>query len=156
MTARAFDAVLFKDETPGSSAFIVVPFSVPEVYGVRGIFRVKGTADGVEYSAAYAPYSGKHWMVVRKDLMDAIGKGIGDSVHFVLEPDTAPRVITPPDDFAGALAENDVAQATWDKLAYTHKKEFVSWIEGAKKAETRERRIGKAVEMIAEGQVRKK
>ncbi len=156
MTAREFDAVLFKDETPGASAFIEVPFSVPEVYGVRGIFRVKGTADGVEYSAAYAPYSGRHWMVVRKDLMDVIGKGVGDSVHFVLEPDTAPRIVTPPDDFAAALAENDVAQATWDKLAYTHKKEFVLWIDEAKKRETRERRIAKAVEMIAEGQVRKK
>jgi hypothetical protein len=156
MTAREFDAVLFKDETPGASTFIEVPFSVPEVYGVRGVFRVKGTADGVEYSAAYAPYSGRHWMVVRKDLMDAIGKGVGDSVHFVLEPDTAPRVVTPPDDFAAALSENDIAQATWDKLAYSHKKEFVSWIDEAKKRETRDRRIAKAVEMIAEGLVRKK
>ena len=156
MTAREFDAVLFKDETPGSSAFIEVPFSVPEVYGVRGIFRVKGTADGVEYSAAYAPYSGRHWMVVRKDLMDVIGKGVGDSVHFVLEPDTAPRVINAPEDLAAALSENDIAQAIWDKLAYTHKKEFVLWIDEAKKRETRDRRIAKAVEMIAEGQVRKK
>ena len=156
MTLREFDAVLFKDETPGSSAFIEVPFSVYEVYGVRGIFRVKGTADGVEYSAAYAPYSGKHWMVVRKDLMDILKKGPGDSVHFALEPDTAPRVITAPDDFAAALAENDIAQAAWDKLAYSHKKEYVSWIDEAKKRETRDRRIEKAVEMIAEGQVRKK
>lgn len=156
MTAREFDAVLFKDETPGSSAFIVVPFSVPEIYGVRGVFRVKGTADGHPYSAAYAPYGGKHWMVCRKELMDAIGKGPGDSVHFVLEPDTSPRIVTPPDDFFAALSENDVALARWETLAYTHKKEFVSWIGEAKKQETRERRIAKAVDMIAEGQVRKK
>jgi len=59
--------------------------------------------------------------------------------------------IVPPDDFRRAMEENGVALEIFEKLAYTHRKEYVRWIEEAKKPETRARRIEKAVAMIAEG-----
>ena len=42
----------------------------------------------------------------------------------------------------------------FDKFSYTHKKEYVQWIEGAKKQETRENRIKKAIEQIGGGKKR--
>ena len=66
-----------------------------------------------------------------------------------MERDTEERIIEPPDDLAKALKENKDAKAVWEKLSYTHKKEYVMAIEEAKKAETRTRRIEKSVEMIA-------
>lgn len=157
MPAHDFDAVLLKDpDSPNAWSYITVPFSVFDAYGERGPLRVTGTVDGVPYDATLSPYGGHHTMVVRRATLDVIGKGPGDTIHVVIEPDTAPRVLTVPDDFAEALAEHDIAGPAWEKLAYSHRKEYVDWIADAKKRDTRERRIAKALDMIAEGQVRKR
>ena len=73
------------------------------------------------------------------------------TVPVTMERDTEPRVITPPADFARALKSNKDAQATWDKLSYTHRREHVEHIEEAKKPETRLRRIEKSVAALAAG-----
>lgn len=56
-----------------------------------------------------------------------------------------------PADLAGALAKSDAARATWDAMAPSHRKEYVGWLEDAKKADTRARRLEKAIEMMAAG-----
>jgi hypothetical protein len=62
------------------------------------------------------------------------------------------RAVKAPRDLAEALATNEAARALWDGMAYSHRKEYVGWIEEAKKAETRARRVEKAVAMMASGQ----
>ena len=62
-----------------------------------------------------------------------------------VQPDTAPREVTVPADLADALAHDSAAQRFFDALSYTHRKEWVRWIEEAKKAETRMARIANAV-----------
>ena len=59
-----------------------------------------------------------------------------------------------PEDFQQALDNNPKVKEVFDKFSYSHRKEYVEWIEGAKKQETRENRVKKAVEMIAEGRKR--
>jgi uncharacterized protein YdeI (YjbR/CyaY-like superfamily) len=59
-----------------------------------------------------------------------------------------------PEDFQLALDNNPKVKEVFEKFSYTHKKEYVEWIEGAKKQETRENRVKKAIEMIAEGKKR--
>jgi len=49
---------------------------------------------------------------------------------------------------------HDVRSSSSEPGSSTHKKEYVQWIEEAKKQETREKRIQKAIEMIAEGRKR--
>jgi hypothetical protein len=61
------------------------------------------------------------------------------------------RVIEVPADLKKALAKNKKALATFENFAFTHRKEYVQWVTGAKKQETRDRRIAKAVEMITAG-----
>jgi len=61
------------------------------------------------------------------------------------------KVVIVPDDFQKALNNNPKALQVFDKFAYTHRKEYVRWIEEAKKQETRENRIIKAIERISEG-----
>ncbi len=90
-------------------------------------------------------------MVVKKEIRQAIGKSAGDTVKVVMEIDTEPRIVVVPEDFQQALENDTKAKETFEAFSYTHKKEYVEWIEGAKKQETRENRIKKAVEMIAEG-----
>jgi uncharacterized protein YdeI (YjbR/CyaY-like superfamily) len=59
--------------------------------------------------------------------------------------------VTVPGDLAAALEHDDTARATFDGLSYTHRKEWVRWIEEAKKAETRASRLDKTVESLRAG-----
>lgn len=56
-----------------------------------------------------------------------------------------------PDDLRIALRKNKAAQKTYDSFSYSNKKEYVVWITGAKREETRERRLRTALEWMAEG-----
>jgi uncharacterized protein YdeI (YjbR/CyaY-like superfamily) len=56
--------------------------------------------------------------------------------------------VVEPEDFARALDADHAARAAYDRLAYTHKREPVLAIQSAKKAETRARRIEKALETL--------
>ncbi len=66
----------------------------------------------------------------------------------------AKKPITVPTDFRAALAKSTKAKATWDGFAPSHKREYLQWITEAKQDATRERRIGQAIEWIAEGKQR--
>jgi uncharacterized protein YdeI (YjbR/CyaY-like superfamily) len=59
-----------------------------------------------------------------------------------------------PDDFASALAGATSAQLTYDGLSPSHRWEYLDWITSAKRNETRAKRIGEAVAMLAEGKRR--
>jgi|WetSurMetagenome_2_1015567.scaffolds.fasta_scaffold750723_2 uncharacterized protein YdeI (YjbR/CyaY-like superfamily) len=61
------------------------------------------------------------------------------------------RNLTLPLDLVLALAGNEPAKAAFDKLPYAHQKEYLEWIESARKAETRQSRIAKALEMLLKG-----
>jgi uncharacterized protein YdeI (YjbR/CyaY-like superfamily) len=49
---------------------------------------------------------------------------------------------------AAALADDPIAAAAWDKLAYSHRKEHARAISEAKAEDTRARRVAKAVAML--------
>jgi uncharacterized protein YdeI (YjbR/CyaY-like superfamily) len=68
-----------------------------------------------------------------------------------VEPDTAPRTIEIPKELVKEFKKDKDAQAFFDKLSYTHQKEYVNWINEAKKEETRQNRIGKTIEMLKQG-----
>lgn len=78
----------------------------------------------------------------------------GDKVDVTLELDTEPRVVVVPLDLKKALARHALAQKFFDGLSHSKKQWFVLGIQGAKTAETRERRITKAVAMLKEGRDR--
>ncbi len=67
-------------------------------------------------------------------------------------PKTGPRkALVVPVDFRAALRRNKSAQNHFDAFSYSHRKEYVEWITGAKREETRRRRIETAVAWLAEG-----
>ena len=67
-----------------------------------------------------------------------------------VEKDTAERTIDVPADFE-KLLKKEKLWASFDKLSYTHKKEYVRWITEAKREETRTNRLAKSVEMLRNG-----
>jgi len=61
------------------------------------------------------------------------------------------REVVVPDDFMAALRKNKKALATFEGFSPSHKREYVEWVTGAKREETRARRLQTAVEQMAEG-----
>jgi uncharacterized protein YdeI (YjbR/CyaY-like superfamily) len=121
---------------------------VPEVYGTKAQVKVRGTIDGYPYRGSIANMGEGHCMVVKKEIRQAIGKTAGDTVKVVMDIDTEPRIVAVPEDFQKALDNDSKVKEIFDKFSYTHKKEYVEWIEGAKRQVTRENRINKAIEQI--------
>ncbi|MCA1592721.1 MAG: YdeI/OmpD-associated family protein [Acidobacteria bacterium] len=143
-TTKRFRVPLEQAEDSTATA-IIIPFDVPKTFGTRARVPVRGTINDTPFRTSIVPMGGKFIMVVNKQLRADANVKAGDTVSIVLERDTEPRVITPPADLARALKADKDAQAAWDKLSYTHRKEYAQAVEAAKKPETRQRRIEKAV-----------
>jgi uncharacterized protein YdeI (YjbR/CyaY-like superfamily) len=91
---------------------------------------------------------GDYWVGVSAEHREKSGVKGGDKIEVELTLDTAPREITVPNDLAAALGKDKAAKAAFEKLSYSHKRQHVLAIEGAKAAETRARRVVKAIEML--------
>ena len=149
-----FEAVLEAGDGDGG-VFVVVPFSVPEAYGTRGEVAVQVTFDGYPYQGSITPLGdGHHAVHVLKQIRKAVAKTIGDTVRVTLSRDVAERKMEAPADLAAQLAANPKAGAYFATLAYTHQREFVRWLEGAKRPETRARRLAETVELLGQGRKR--
>lgn len=84
----------------------------------------------------------------------ALGIEIGDAVEAVVALDVAPREVDLPAALADALADDHAARSAYEKLAFTHQREFAEWVSSAKRPETRERRVAQALDMLREGRTR--
>ena len=151
MSKPEFDTVIEKPEgviTP----YFAVPFSAHDVFGTKGQVKVRGTIDGIPYRNSIAPMGdGTHVMLINREIRDATGKDVGDSIHVVMELDTEERTVAIPDDFQTALSANQQAKAHFDGFSYSQRKLYVDWVMVAKKPETRARRIQDAVQRLSEG-----
>jgi hypothetical protein len=61
------------------------------------------------------------------------------------------KAIAMPPDLLKELEKTPEALRRFEAFAYTHRREYVEWIEGAKRPETRQRRVEKAVTLIGQG-----
>jgi uncharacterized protein YdeI (YjbR/CyaY-like superfamily) len=94
---------------------------------------------------------GRFMLGVSAENRQAAGVAAGDEVDVDIELDTEPREVTVPPDLAQALQRDGDAKRAFEGLSYSRKLQHVLSVEGAKTPETRERRIGKAVDMLREG-----
>lgn len=76
----------------------------------------------------------------------------GDTVHVTIMKDVEPRTVDVPEDFAASLDANPEAKAFYGSLSYTNQKAYATWVAGAKKQETREKRIAEAVAKLGRGE----
>lgn len=144
MPSKTYKTKIYRDQ---SMCFIPVPFDPKEAFGkVRA--PVKVTLNGYTYRSTIASMGGTTCIPLRKSNREAAGLEGGETVEVRLELDEEKREVTPPADLVKALKAAPAAWERWQKLAFTHQREWVEAVEGAKKPETRARRIGNAVEKI--------
>jgi Bacteriocin-protection, YdeI or OmpD-Associated/Domain of unknown function (DUF1905) len=122
---------------------------VAELPNKRAPVRV--TVNGYTYRSSIAVMGGVFMVGVSAENRAASGAAAGDEVDVDIELDTQPRELTVPADFSGALDREPKARRFFDGLSYSNRQRHVLGVEGAKTAETRERRIAKSVEMLKDG-----
>lgn len=146
---QTFQAVI--QNAGGGGAFVEVPFDVEAVFGAKKP-RVRAMIDGVPYRGILTRMgTDYHMLIILKGIREQIGKTFGDEVTVTVEPDTEPRLIEVPTELKKAFRTEKEAKAFFDRLSYTHQREYVMWINEAKREETRQSRIQKAIEMLKKG-----
>lgn len=128
----------------------------PEIVAGLGSSKrppVRVTINGHTYRSSVAPMGGEFMLGISAENRAAAGVVAGDEVEVEIALDTAPREVSVPPDFADVLDRDADARRFFDGLSYSNRLRHVLSIEGAKSAETRQRRIDKAVSKLREGRV---
>jgi hypothetical protein len=132
----------------GGGAFVEIPFDVEKAFSSKKP-KVKALIEGVPYRGTLVRMGTEcHLLLILKSIREQVGRTFGDEVRVSVELDVEERVVTVPLELKRAFKSDKEAKAAFERLSYTHKKEFVTWIEQAKREETRARRVARTVEML--------
>jgi hypothetical protein len=130
----------------GGGAYVEFPREVEKLFGVKGRVPVRVTFDGEAYRGSMVKMGlPKHILLILKEIREKIGKGPGDRIKVTVELDDAPRVVTLAPDVEAAYRKAGVLDL-YRAQSFSHQRERNNWIEEAKQAGTRARRIAKSVE----------
>ena len=135
----------------GGGAFVEVPFDVEAAFGSKKP-KVLAFIDGVPYRGTLVRMGTEcHLLLILKSIREQIGKTFGDTVKVSVEADTELRVIEVPPELKKLFKTEKEAKASFEKLSYSHQREYVQWINEAKRDETRQARLLKTIEMLKKG-----
>jgi hypothetical protein len=124
-----------------------VPFDLREAFG-KARPPVRVTIRDHTWRTTPGVYDGVGYVVVNRNVKKATGVDAPDRVRVGMELDSEPRMVRVPTDLRSALREDPVAEAAFAKLSFTHRREYVEWVEEAKRPATRARRIAETVERV--------
>ena len=132
----------------GGMCAIPISFDPKAVFGqVRA--PVKVTINGYTFRSTIARMSGTTFIPLRKSNREAAAVAGGDRVQVRIASDDELRIVEVPEDLAKALKARPGLWKRWGTLSYTTRRECVESVLGAKKQETRERRIARVIERVA-------
>ena len=131
-----------------------VPDDVLQALGGGRRPAVQVSVAGHTYRTTVGSSGGRAMLPLSAEHRTAAGVAAGDEVEVELALDVLPREVALPDDLRGALDAAPAARATYDALAPGLRKEWVRWVEEAKKADTRAARVARAVERLSAGEKR--
>ena len=148
MIAKRFTVEL--ERVQKTATLFRIPFDLEEAFG-RKRPPVRVTIRGHTWRTTPGVYDGVGLVVVNRSVKAATGVDAGDRVLVEMELDTEPRTVRVPADLKAALAADAAVEAAFAALSFTHRREYVEWVEEAKREETRLRRIAATVERVREG-----
>ena len=153
MTARhRFET---KVQVGGKTAtYFEIPLDVREVFS-QARPPVRATINNHTYRSTVAVYGGRYFLPLNKTNREAAGVVAGDVIEVERQADEEVRAIDVPGDLALALEGSPEAKAAFDALSYSHRREHVDHIGEAKRPETRQRRIERALERLRAGKTQR-
>jgi hypothetical protein len=135
----------------GGGAYVLFPYDTVKEFGAKGRVPVKATFSGLPYSGSLFKYGHPlHSLGIPKAIREQTGKSPGDTIEVVVWKDEQVRTVEVPPQFENLMKKEGLLPS-FEKLSYTHRKEYCRWITEAKKEETRLKRLGKAIEMLKKG-----
>ena len=151
-----FTATLLSPAKPADAdwCFVILPKPVSDTLPRRGRTSVAVKLNGHDFNATLEPDGQlSHWLKVSAAMQQAAGVAPGDEVTLAISPIDA---IEPelPGEFQAALAGNAAALATWQATTLLARVDWVHWMESAKQAATRSKRMTSACKQLAEGKQR--
>ena len=138
----------------GNNTGIVVPEEVIEQLAAGKRPPVLVSVNGYEYRNTVGVMGGKHMISISAAVRKATGLKGGDPIHVTLTVADTPRAVTIPADFAAALAADEQAGAFFGTLSNSMQRYHIDTVGAAKSAETRQRRIDKAIALFRAGKQR--
>ncbi|WP_336210884.1 YdeI/OmpD-associated family protein [Nonomuraea sp. LPB2021202275-12-8] len=129
-----------------------VPAEVVAELGAGKRPAVHVTINGYSYRSTVAPMGGRFMVPLSAANREGAGAAAGDEIEVGLELDTEPRAVSVPPDLAEALDQAPEAKKFFESLSYSRQSRYVLLVEGAKKAETRQRRVADTVAKLANGE----
>lgn len=134
---------------PQNGIFAEFPFDVFKEFGSRKSVRVTVSFDGEFHQMSLLPRgNGKHWLHVRKEIRQLMGKEDGDTVSVTVEKDDSPRIIEIPDYLQWLLDDEPEMNKAFKKLSLFYKKFWVGTIEETKNEDTKVERINRLFEYL--------
>ena len=136
--------------------FLILPKDASAKLPSRGMAAVEGTINGVAFRATLEPDGQKgHWLKVNRRMREAAGAEAGDVVSLEIAPVAEEPEPSVPADLRNALAAaHSKARAVWSDITPVARRDWIQWIESAKREETRMKRIETACDMLANGKRR--
>ncbi len=152
MGSLRFEVTLAKR---GPAAAIVLDDAQVEAIGEGAKrFPVQATVNGYTWRTTVTRMRGEFLLGLNREVREGAGVEAGDTVQASVELDSEPREVEIPAALRAALDGDPEAAAAYERLAFTHRKEYARWIDEAKRDETRERRVTQALQMLREGRTR--
>ncbi|MES2390850.1 MAG: YdeI/OmpD-associated family protein [Acidobacteriota bacterium] len=135
----------------GWGAYVIFPHNVQQEFGRKGRIPVQAKLDGLPYTGSLMTCGTEyHLLAVPKDIREQLSKEPGDLIRIELHEDTEPRTVEQPADFH-ALLKKEKLIAAFEKLSMTRRKEYRNWLTSAKREDTRQRRLLKAIAILKSG-----
>ena len=144
--SQSFRAKIYKI---GINRCVDVPQRVSRVLGEDKYVPVKGYVEDVEIRSTLVPRGGgKYRLFIHSQTYTTLGVDAGDLVQIWLARDSQSQEIPVPKDVAEALRANKDAQAAFENLPPGARRGFLRWLAGAKRSETRDRRIQEGMKRL--------
>jgi len=138
-----------------SWAFLILPKAVSDRLPRRGRTTVDGSLNGHAFQATLEPDGQlSHWLKVDAALRKAAGVQVGETVTVRIDPVMQEPEPELPPDLRDALAACPEARAVWDDTTTLARVDWIHWIESAKQAKTRQKRVDEACDKLGGGQRR--
>jgi hypothetical protein len=149
---RKFKAKLIAHGPKGAWIFLAVPVAVTKAFGSKARLPVVGTMNGFAFRSSIFPEGdGTHYLAVNKRIQTGAKALAGDTVNVVMELDRGERVVEVPPELKQAFDRDANAARAFAGMSYSCRKEYADWIAEAKRPETKEARVKKALEMLTAG-----
>jgi hypothetical protein len=133
----------------GNNTGIPVPQDVVNALGGGKRPAVLVAVNGFTYRSTIASMGGQFLIPFSAARREESGIRGGDAIEVTLSLDEAPRTVEVPDDLQAALSAEPGAQAAWDALSPSRRKEHARAVVDAKKPETRARRVAAVLAELA-------